>query len=81
MKTISGMMAGRARSLRHISRTFPQYQEGMSAAEYILRFAELNKSGISFDKQGAEVLPYDLSEYMHPCAVPQGPEVIAEVLQ
>lgn len=81
MKTISSMMAGRARSLRHVSRTFPKYQEGMSTAEYVLRFAELNKSSIRFDKQGAEVLPYDLSRYMHPCAIPQGPEVIAEVLQ
>lgn len=70
-RKISAFMAGRKRSMQHISRTFPAYRPGMSTAEYVLRFAELNKSSVRFDKQGAEVLPYDLSSYMHPCAVMQ----------
>lgn len=78
MKTISAFMSGRKRSQTHISRTFPKYQPGMSVAQYIIKFEELNK--FRFDKQGASVLPYELSQYMHQAAIFEGPEVIAEAL-
>lgn len=50
----------------------------MSVAQYIIKFEELNK--FRFDKQGASVLPYELSQYMHQAAIFEGPEVIAEAL-
>lgn len=77
---VSTFMASRTRALRHVSRKFPKFHDGMSTADYVMRFAELNKYNTRFDGHGVEVLPYDLSGYMHPCAIPQGPDVIVETI-
>ena len=75
-KQIASFMAGRKRSQNHISRKYPKFSPGMSTADYIEAFRQNNKP--RFDKQSAEVLPYNLAEYLHTCTINDGPEVIEE---
>ena len=78
--SIARMMAARRRHLQTVSRTYPNYRPGMSTAEYVIRFGELNKFSVRFNSQGAEILPIDLEKYRHPAAMLSGPEVIAEAV-
>lgn len=79
-KAISAFMSARKRHLTGIHRSFPKYWPGMSTAEYVDKYRHLNVG--NFDKQTAEVLPIDLSAYLHPATVPSSgyDEVIEELV-
>lgn len=78
-KEIKSYMAKRKREMARISRRFPKFQPGMSVAEYVMKFEELNPTR-AIEHQPANVLPYDLRQHMRPAAFLTGPEVIEEAL-
>ena len=86
-KTISSMMAARARQLRTCSRSFPKFYEGMSTAEYVRQYWGANARNIGIqcgykdDFHQAARAMRDFFEPLNPmpAAIMQGEEVMQEV--
>lgn len=85
-KTVSSMMAARARQLRSCSRTFPKFYEGMSTAEYVRQYWGANARNIGiecgykddFHQAARAIRDFFAPLNPMPATVLQGPDVIAE---
>ena len=87
-KTVSSMMAARARQLAYCGRTFPKFHEGMSTAEYVRQYwgANARKIGIECGykddfRQASRAIADFFAPLNHmPASILTGPDVIAETI-
>jgi hypothetical protein len=86
-KSISAMMAARARHLRSCPRTFPKFHEGMSTADYVRQYWGANARDLGIEcgyKNEMSNATRAASEFFAclnfaPAAVLNGAEVLEEV--
>lgn len=86
---ISALMASRTRAARHVPRTFPKFQEGMSTAQYVRQYWAANARNMGIEcgyknehlEAARAIRDFFAPLNPMPAAILQGPEVIAEALQ
>lgn len=85
---ISTFMASRTRAARHVPRTFPKFCEGMSTAEYVRAYWAANARNMGIEcgyknehlEAARAIRDFFAPLNPMPAAIPQGPDVIAEVM-